>query len=151
MESIKDILKELNLQKAEQGSEEGDEKNQQELFNTESYSKEKKNPFSDDKGKYISKEYQFYGLRLAGKLQDQKRMPMYIKWAKEKPRAILEQAFSFAIDYPNATDRSRLFMWKVKQLEKEYAQRREKEGRPLKKKKVVKKKRKSKDDTRTLF
>jgi len=44
---------------------------------------------------------------------------MYIKWAKEKPRAILEIAYSFAIDYPNAKDRSRIFMWKVKELENE--------------------------------
>jgi hypothetical protein len=42
---------------------------------------------------------------------------MYIKWAKEKPRVILEKAYSFAIDYPNAKDRSRIFMWKVKELE----------------------------------
>jgi hypothetical protein len=44
---------------------------------------------------------------------------MYIKWAKEKPRVILEQAFSFAIDYPSAKDRSRIFMWKVMEVEKE--------------------------------
>ena len=28
-------------------------------------------------------------------------------------------AYSFAIDYPNAKDRSRIFMWKVKELENE--------------------------------
>ncbi len=65
-----------------------------------------------------------YGLRLAGKLDDKKRVTMYIKWAKEKPRAILEMAYSFTIDYPNAKDKSKIFMWKVKELENE---RREKQ------------------------
>lgn len=73
-----------------------------------------------DKHKYISKEYQVYGLRLAGKLDDKKRATMYIKWAKEKPRAILDRAMSFTSDYPNAKDKSRIFMWKVKELEREY-------------------------------
>ena len=45
---------------------------------------------------------------------------MYIKWAKEKPRAILDRAMSFTSDYPNAKDKSRIFMWKVKELEREY-------------------------------
>jgi len=111
LDSIKDILKNLNQE------EKGDEP-QGELFDTSSLSKRK--VVINDKHKYISKEYQFYGLRLAGKLGDSKRVTMYIKWAKEKPRAILEQAYSFAIDYPSAKDRSRIFMWKVKELEKEY-------------------------------
>lgn len=111
MDSIKDILKSLNTPK-----EEG-EKPQGELFDTQKYSK--KRVLINDKHKYISKEYQYYGLSIAGKLGDQKRVTMYIKWAKEKPRVILEQAFSFAIDYPSAKDRSRIFMWKVRELEKE--------------------------------
>ncbi len=110
MDSIKDILKELNTPKEES-------KPQGELFDVEKYSK--KRVLINDKHKYISKEYQYYGLRLAGKLGDTKRVTMYIKWAKDKPRVILEQAFSFAIDYPSAKDRSRIFMWKVKELEKE--------------------------------
>lgn len=110
MDSIKDILKELNTPKEEL-------KPQGELFDVEKYSK--KRVLINDKHKYISKEYQYYGLRLAGKLGDTKRVTMYIKWAKDKPRVILEQAFSFAIDYPSAKDRSRIFMWKVKELEKE--------------------------------
>ncbi len=115
MDSIKDILNQI-VRKGDS------EKDQGELFDTEQYSK-KKNILNDDKHKYISKEYQYYGLRLAGKLGDSKRATMYIKWAKEKPRVILEQAFSFAIDYPNAKDRSKLFMWKVKQLEAEREQK----------------------------
>lgn len=110
MESIKDILSKLTERKTEQEP-------QGELFDTEKFSKKK--VVINDKHKYISKEYQYYGLSLAGKLEDSKRVTMYIKWAKEKPRVILEKAYSFAIDYPNAKDRSRIFMWKVKELEKE--------------------------------
>ncbi|MDY0097126.1 MAG: hypothetical protein RBS01_02135 [Candidatus Dojkabacteria bacterium] len=110
MESLKDLLSKLT-------EKEKDSKVQKELFNTEEFSKKK--VIINDKHKYISKEYQYYGLQLAGKLGDTKRVTMYIKWAKEKPRVILEQAYSFAIDYPHAKDRSRIFMWKVKELEKE--------------------------------
>jgi hypothetical protein len=113
MDSIKDLLKKLNENK--------DSDIQEELFDTSNLSKKK--VVLNDKHKYISKEYQYYGLRLAGKLGDKKRLAMYIKWAKEKPRVILEQAYSFAIDYPSAKDRSRIFMWKVKELEKEARQK----------------------------
>ena len=116
MDSIKDILK--NLKREEKGDD-----SQSELFDTSSLSKNKN--ILNDKHKYVSKEYQYYGLRLAGKLGDSKRVTMYIKWAKEKPRVILEQAFSFAIDYPSAKDRSRIFMWKVKELESESKKKKE--------------------------
>ena len=110
MDSLKDILKELDSQR-------DIDTPQSELFDTSSLSKKK--VILNDKHKYISKEYQHYGLRLAGKLGDSKRATMYIKWAKEKNRSILERAYSFTIDYPNAKDRSRIFIWKVKELEKE--------------------------------
>lgn len=110
MESLRELLSKITKEKEE-------EKEQGELFDTTPYSKKK--VILNDKHKYMSKEYQYYGLRLAGKLGDKKRATMYIKWAKEKPRVILEKAFSFAIDYPNPQDKSRIFMWKVKELEKE--------------------------------
>ena len=69
--------------------------------------------------KYVTKEFQDYGYRLALKLGELKSVSLYIKLAKEKPRYMLEQAYSFAIDYPNAKNRGRLFMWKLKELEKE--------------------------------
>lgn len=72
------------------------------------------------KAKYVTKEYQDYGYRLAVKLDDKKRVAMYIKLAKERPRAELEKAYSFAIDYPNAKNKSKLFMWKLKEIRKEY-------------------------------
>ncbi|MGI5897703.1 MAG: hypothetical protein ACOX6Q_00910 [Candidatus Dojkabacteria bacterium] len=115
MDSIKDILSEIkNTPQSTKGAE-----GQSQLFDVEKLETNPKRVFGD-KHKYISKEYQIYGLRLAGKLDDKKRMTMYIKWAKEKPRAILEQAMSFTSDYPNAKEKSRIFMWKVKELEKEY-------------------------------
>ena len=68
----------------------------------------------------ITKEFQDYGFRLAVKLGDVGHKALYFKLAKEKPRVLLEKAFSFAVDYPNATsNRGRLFMWKLKQLEQE--------------------------------
>ncbi|MCA9375329.1 hypothetical protein KC622_03290 [Candidatus Dojkabacteria bacterium] len=70
-----------------------------------------------ERHKYVSKEFQDYGYRIALKLGDLKRVSMYIKIAKEKPRALVEQAYSFAIDYPNAKNRGKLFLWKLKRLE----------------------------------
>lgn len=113
MDSIKDILNQLK----KDNEQEVDEK-QPSLIDTQQLATNPNKLFGN-KHKYVSTEYQVYGLRLAGKLGDKKRATMYIKWAKEKPRAILEIAYSFAIDYPNAKDRSRIFMWKVKELENE--------------------------------
>jgi hypothetical protein len=73
-----------------------------------------------DRHKYVSREFQDYGYRLAFKLGELKSVSLYIKLAKEKPRAWLEQAYSFAIDYPNAKSKGKLFMWKLNELEKEY-------------------------------
>lgn len=72
-----------------------------------------------DRHKYVTQEFQDYGYRIALKLGAKKQISLYIKLAKEKPRALLEQAFSFAIDYPNAKNRGKLFMWKLTELEKE--------------------------------
>lgn len=81
--------------------------------------------------KYVSKEFQDYGYRIAHKLGELKNVSLYIKLAKEKPRAWLEQAFSFAIDYPNAKNRGKLFMWKLKEIEEEF---KKKEGKKIAKK-----------------
>ena len=114
MDSIKDILSQIK--KDNDPSKE--DQNQSSLFDISKLETNPKKIFGN-KHKYISKEYQAYGLRLAGKLGDKQRATMYIKWAKEKNRGILEQALSFTSDYPNAKDKSRIFMWKVKELEKE--------------------------------
>lgn len=116
MESIKDLLQQIK-QGAEEKADETS-KPQNTLFDTKKLATNP-NKLFDNKHKYISTEYQMYGLRLAAKLDDKKRATMYIKWAKEKPRAILEMAYSFCIDYPSARDKSKIFMWKVKELEDE--------------------------------
>ena len=76
---------------------------------------EDKNPV--DKNKFISREYQDYGYRLAMELGDEKHKALYIKLAKEMDRSVLEQCKSFVID-SNATSKGALFMWKLKQLKK---------------------------------
>lgn len=71
----------------------------------------------EDKGGYITQEFQDYGYRLAVELNDLAHKSLYIKMAKEVERSILENARSFIID-ANAKNKARLFMWKVKELKK---------------------------------
>lgn len=70
------------------------------------------NPLED---KYISREFQSYGIYLSETLGDYKHKSLYIRLAKTVPRAILEKALSFVKD-SNANSKARLFMWKMKQL-----------------------------------
>lgn len=70
------------------------------------------NPLED---KYISREFQAYGIYLAETLGDYKHKSLYIRLAKTVPRAILEKATSFVKD-ANARNKARLFMWKMKEL-----------------------------------
>lgn len=70
------------------------------------------NPFED---KYISREFQAYGIYLAETLGDYKHRSLYIRLAKTIPRAILEKALSFVKD-SSARSKARLFMWKLKKL-----------------------------------
>jgi hypothetical protein len=73
----------------------------------------------DDKGGYITQEFQDFGYRLAVELNDLKHKSLYIKMAKEVDRVLLESALSFVKDAQHAKSKARLFMWKVKQLKKE--------------------------------
>lgn len=68
-----------------------------------------------DKNKYISREFQDYGYRLAEEFGDLKHVSLYIKLAKTYDRSLLERARSFVID-SNANNRGALFMWKLKRL-----------------------------------
>ncbi len=68
------------------------------------------------KPKYVTKEFQDYGYRLAIRLNDLSHKALYIKLAKEEPRSLLEDALSFAVDYPKAKNKAKIFMWKLKQL-----------------------------------
>jgi len=70
------------------------------------------NPLED---KYISREFQSYGIYLSEELGDYKHKALYIRLAKTVPRAILEKALSFVKD-ANARNKARLFMWKMKKL-----------------------------------
>lgn len=85
-----------------------------------------------EKHKFISTEYQDYGYRIALKLDDLSRKALYIKLAKEKPRALIEQAYSFAIDYPKAQNKGKIFMWKLKELVTEYNKGRDINEKPAK-------------------
>jgi len=70
------------------------------------------NPMED---KYISREFQSYGIYLSETLDDYKHKALYIRLVKTVPRAILEKALTFVKD-ANAKSRARLFMWKMKKL-----------------------------------
>ncbi|MCS7093205.1 MAG: hypothetical protein NZL96_02145 [Patescibacteria group bacterium] len=70
------------------------------------------NPLED---KYISREFQAYGIYLADKLGEPRKKSLYIKLAKKIPRPILEEALRFVID-AKARKKAALFMWKLKEL-----------------------------------
>jgi hypothetical protein len=70
------------------------------------------NPVED---KYISREFQSYGIYLSETLGDYKHKALYIRLAKTVPRAVLEKALSFVKD-SKANSKAKLFMWKMKKL-----------------------------------
>ena len=70
----------------------------------------------DKKGKYISREFQDYGYRLACELNDEKNKSLYIKLAKEVNRTLLEEARTFIKDSTNVKSKAKLFMWKLAKL-----------------------------------
>ncbi len=71
--------------------------------------------FKPTTDKYISREFQSFGVHLAEKLQDERRKSLYIKLAKTLPRPVLEEALRFVVD-ANARSKGALFMWKLKEL-----------------------------------
>lgn len=75
---------------------------------------DKFNPTTD---KYISREFQTFGIHLAEELDDYKHKSLYIKLAKTVHRSLLEKALTFACD-SNAKNKGALFMWKLKELKK---------------------------------
>ena len=70
------------------------------------------NPLED---KYISREFQAYGVYLSEQLNDFKHKSLYIKLAKTVERPLLERALMFAAD-ANVTYKGALFMWKLKEM-----------------------------------
>jgi hypothetical protein len=72
----------------------------------------------EDKGGYITQEFQDFGYRMAVELSDLEHKSLYMRMAKKYDRGLLERALSFVSD-SNAKSKARLFMWKVKELKKE--------------------------------
>jgi hypothetical protein len=77
----------------------------------------------DDKGGYITQEFQDFGYRMAAELDDKERASMYMRLSKNTPRTLLEKALSFVSDAPNVKSKPRLFLWKLKQLKDEHKQK----------------------------
>lgn len=76
--------------------------------------------FDPQKDKYVSREFQSFGIYLAEELDDYDHRGLYIKLAKTIRRAILEKALSFVKD-SGAKNKGALFMWKLKHLKGENA------------------------------
>lgn len=74
--------------------------------------------FDNDQDKYISFEFQKYGYDLAQDLGDMRHKALYIKMAKETPRALLETARNFVKDAQSVKSKGKLFMWKLSELKK---------------------------------
>ncbi len=70
----------------------------------------------EDKGGYITKEFQDYGYRLACEMGEEKKKALYIKLAKNVDRSVLERARQFVADAQDARNKGRLFLWAVKRL-----------------------------------
>lgn len=81
--------------------------------------------FDPTKDKYISRDFQAFGIYLAEEMDDYKHRSMWIKLAKTNHRFLLEEALSFVKD-SNADNKIALFLWKLKQLKTQSASRRTK-------------------------
>ncbi|GIW64737.1 MAG: hypothetical protein KatS3mg092_0670 [Patescibacteria group bacterium] len=71
--------------------------------------------FNPLENKYISRDFQAFGIYLAEKLGESRKKSLYIKLAKTIPRPILEEALRFVID-SKARNKPALFMWKLKEM-----------------------------------
>ncbi|MBP6993630.1 hypothetical protein KBB12_00100 [Candidatus Woesebacteria bacterium] len=71
--------------------------------------------FNPTEDKYVSREFQTFGMYLTEKLGDPKRKGLYMKLAKTLPRPALERALKFVVD-SNARNKAALFMWKLKEM-----------------------------------
>lgn len=81
--------------------------------------------FNPTQDKYISRDFQAFGIYLAEEMNDYKNKGMYIKLAKTNHRAILEKALSFVKD-SNADNKIALFLWKMKQIKNETSEKEKK-------------------------
>ena len=94
------------------------------------------NKFNPLEDKYISREFQSYGIYLSEQLNDYKHKALYMKLAKTLPRAVLEKALSYVKD-AKFKKKGALFMWKLKQLDawgtKEKEEREKEKAKRIKK------------------
>ena len=74
--------------------------------------------FNPTEDKYISRDFQAFGIYLAEEMDDYKNRAMWIKLAKTNHWSILEEALSFVKD-SNADNKIALFLWKLKKLKTE--------------------------------
>ncbi len=74
--------------------------------------------FNPTKDKYISRDFQAFGIYLSEEMDDYKNRGMWIRLAKINHRAILERALSFVKD-STVDNKIALFLWKMKQLKNE--------------------------------
>ncbi len=71
--------------------------------------------FNPTQDKYISRDFQAFGIHLAEEMDDYKHRAMWIKLAKTNHRSVLEACLSFVKD-STADNKIGLFLWKLKQL-----------------------------------
>lgn len=71
--------------------------------------------FNPAQDKYISRDFQAFGIHLAEEMDDYKHRAMWIKLAKTNHRSLLEACLSFVKD-STADNKIGLFLWKLKQL-----------------------------------
>ncbi|MBI4078772.1 MAG: hypothetical protein HY429_00510 [Candidatus Levybacteria bacterium] len=80
------------------------------------------NKFNPLEDKYISREFQSFGIYLSEQLDDYKHKALYIKLAKTVHRSILEKALSYVSD-SKARNKVALFLWKMKELKSQNLKR----------------------------
>lgn len=81
--------------------------------------------FDPREDKFISREFQSFGIHIAEELGDYKHRSLYIRLAKTVHRSILEKALTFVVD-SNARNKPALFLWKMKQIKNETTEKKTK-------------------------
>lgn len=83
-----------------------------------------------DSGKYLKHEWQLFGYKLAFWLGDMKRISFYMKLAKNEDRVMIQKAWDF-VKESKPKSRAGLFLWKLKELKKERAEKEAKKAAEL--------------------
>lgn len=74
---------------------------------------------NSNRPKNLSREFQVYGVYLAESLDDTAHYSLYIKLAKDYPRAMLDNALTYTKGYTKAKSKGKVFMWRLQQLKQE--------------------------------